>query len=681
MQPQKENRATMSCTECQRRKQKCSREWPCNHCQARKIPQLCQFFVKRAQQESLPASARASSSSNTQGVKRRALDSAKPHFVKQNDEYEVLEDGLKAWGYMSGHIHYRVWSSEDISSPKNSPAQGIACDAVQKVLRAVPPRSITDAIVNHFLNTVNYRYSAIYGPSLAEKYVQWWADRSASKKPSPEFTCLLLRICAYSVQYLTTSLCKMIEFELSCTSQTLTERFSAAAEELSRSFEASRTSIERVGEQFLKCAWLKSESKIVESWHTLSCTIRKAQELGIDRDAGIDVLSEFDIEIRRRIWSILYIWDWQMSAWLGRPNLINQKNLSFKFPNLRLDQSTTEPNLLSPFAHMALQAHLGQRVATVTGDATSKADLSAEKVLEIEDECQKFIDELPAIFRVKNPDISFDEAHPYFIFQRHQLHCVIFLTMLDFFKTYLTREREDKLSDQDDKFRKKGIEIALHLLEVVRKLLDHEFPMNAKFHMVVFCIFDTATLLCSAIIHDREHMLPHRDKVIEVIDSSLDRLYQLSLSTKLGATSYNFLFKLVQATPSLRRHLPIDERQKQDGIPVPKGSPPAHELEPVAITRPPGLPLPYRPPPILEVITQSSVPATGALAMMPISDALAFGVDQFLALNPFGSFGDPNAVDMGGMEPIWAWHDLHPNAYTHSGGHSTSDTTGRGPQS
>jgi hypothetical protein len=102
----------------------------------------------------------------------------------------------------------------------------------------------------------------------------------------------------------------MIEFELACNCQTLTERFADAAEELSQSFEASRTSIERVQEQFLKGAWLKSESKIVESWHALSRTIREAQELGIDKDVGIEDLCEFDIEIRRRIWTLLYIWDW-----------------------------------------------------------------------------------------------------------------------------------------------------------------------------------------------------------------------------------------------------------------------------------------------------------------------------------------------------------------------------------
>jgi hypothetical protein len=131
-----------------------------------------------------------------------------------------------------------------------------------------------DAFVNHFLGSVNYRYTAIYGPTLTDQYVHWWADRAAGRRLSPEFTCLLLRICAYSVQYLTPVLRSMIEFELACDSQVLTDRFATAAEQLSQSFEASATTIERVQEKFLKCAWLKSESKVVESWHALGCTIR-----------------------------------------------------------------------------------------------------------------------------------------------------------------------------------------------------------------------------------------------------------------------------------------------------------------------------------------------------------------------------------------------------------------------
>lgn len=72
----------------------------------------------------------------------------------------------------------------------------------------------------------------------------------------------------------------MIEFELACDSQVLSERFHGAAEQLNKTFSASNSSVERVQGQFLKGAWLKSESRIVESWHALGSTIREAQELG-----------------------------------------------------------------------------------------------------------------------------------------------------------------------------------------------------------------------------------------------------------------------------------------------------------------------------------------------------------------------------------------------------------------
>lgn len=352
----------------------------------------------------------------------------------------------------------------------------------------------------------------------------------------------------------------------------------------------------------------------------------------------------------------------QMSAWLGRPNLIDQKNLTFKFPNLRLDQSTTEPNLLSPFAHMALQANLGRRIATVMGNANSKADLSDKQVLNIQSECEKLIEELPPIFRFTNADTSFDERHPYFVFQRRQLHCVILLTQLDFLKPYLTRERQDNVAGQDEEFRKKGIYIALRLLKVARKLFDHEFPINAKFHMVVFCIFDTATLLCSAIIHDREHVLPHREEIVDVIESSLEMLQQLSGTTKLGATSFNFLSKLVQATPELSRYPSIGKRQRQTSPSVPKStsSIPAHEPAPVTTM------------PSIASVEPATAPVTsniGDLHSVTISDDLSFDIDQFLAQNPFGTVGDPSAVDMGGMEQIWDWQDLHLDAYAQEDQH------------
>jgi len=335
-----------------------------------------------------------------------------------------------------------------------------------------------------------------------------------------------------------------------------------------------------------------------------------------------------------------------MSAWLGRPNLIDQKNLDFKLPNLRLDHSTTEPNALSPFAHMSLQAQLGRRIASVLRDVQPATGPSAKEVLAVEAECEKFIEELPPIFRVEDTDTSLDEQHPYYVFQRHQMHCVIFVSMLNFYKPYLTRDRADVLTDKDDEFRKMGVDVALRLLRVSRRLFDHEFPINAKFHMVMFSLFDTATILCSAIIHDRNQILPHRQEVVDAIENALGILHQLSHTTKLGASSYSFLQKLVQATPELRRCSPGKKRQKQQ-----------QQLVEAQLSSPTP---PNTSPPIAVSIETSSIPLNASTPpQMTTTDDISFDLDQFLANNPFGDLSESAALDMGGMEQIWDWENLH----------------------
>ncbi|KAF2849056.1 hypothetical protein T440DRAFT_490894 [Plenodomus tracheiphilus IPT5] len=667
MQSQRDSRPTTACTECQRRKQKCSREWPCNHCQARKVPHLCQFSVKKAQQES-PSESGRESSSDTRGRKRSAPDSNElsslplPHASAQDE----TQDGLRLWGYMPGHAHYKISHIDDIGSRRDATAE-TSSDTAAKAADVLPSRSITDAIVNYFLTVVNYRYAAIYGPTLTDQYVQWWSDRGSEKRLSPEVTCLLLRICAYSVQCLTPSMRKMIESELACSSQMLTERFADAAEQISRDFVASNISIERVQEQFLKCAWLKAESRMVESWHTLGSTIREAQELGIDKDADTDELLEFDLEIRRRVWTVLYIWDWQMSAWLGRPNLIDQRSVNFTLPNLRLDQSTTDPKLISPFAHMVLQAELGRRVTAAAGGAPSANALSADQVLEVKSECERFIGELPPIFGLKDPDTSLDERHPYFVFQRLQLHCIIFLAMLHFLKPFLTRQRHDRMTDQDDSFRKLGIDIAHQLLQVSRTLFDHEFPINAKFPVVVFSIFDTATLLCSAVIHDREHILHRREEVLDLIESSVGMLRQLSLTSKLGAASYNFLAKLLAATPALSRHPPpIAKRRKHETKSLPPPTPPIPSVP--TLVKSDSFPNTATAPlQTTDSKLEAAEPTGAASAASPsaTTEDLTFDIDNFLANHPFGNTGNTSSLETGGIEQIWDWDDLRLDGYPH----------------
>lgn len=353
----------------------------------------------------------------------------------------------------------------------------------------------------------------------------------------------------------------------------------------------------------------------------------------------------------------------QMSAWLGRPFLINQKDCDFVFPNLRLDESASQPNLLSPFAHMALQAMLGRRISQFLGDHPTGTALSAEQVFGVQKECEGFIEELPAVFRINNPDLSLDGQHPYYVFQRCQLHVVIYTVQFDFLKPYLTRSPTDRLTAHDGEFRFMGIDLSLRLLNVARSLFDHEFPINAKFHLVVFCVFDTATILCSAIIHDTKKALPRRDNILDRIEDSLNMLHQLSFTTKIGASSYNFLMNLVQASPVLSRYAPIQKRQRINTISPNGTSSESTEATPSDTNRLVSIPETAIAPALPAVATvvepsphilfQSTHTAMEPLPQVPVTDDLNFDLDQFLQQNPLDNH------DMGGLEQIWDWENLH----------------------
>ncbi|KAF2199494.1 hypothetical protein GQ43DRAFT_457134 [Delitschia confertaspora ATCC 74209] len=541
----------ISCTECQRRKQKCSKEWPCNHCQARKLPHLCQF----GQAKSTSTECASDRSRDTKIRKRSNYGSrlsCPATLTFHGSQEEDSTKGLKALGYMPGHLHFHLGNGDSEDSSKFTDLlQTSKSKEVEKVIPIVPSRFLTDLLVNHFLYNVNNHYNTIYPPTFVESYTKWWTDRGRSRPLDPDFTCLLLRVCAYSAQYLTPPLKNTLEYELTTSAQNLTERFNHAAEQLSATFTPETTSLIRVQDLFMKGIWLNSESLLVQSWHNLGVVIREAQELGFHTDTGIEGLTEFEIEIRRRLWSLLYIWDWQMSAWLGRPRLINGLSSSFTFPSLRLDESKDEPKLLSPFAHIVLQSQLARTISKRVEELEDN-DASA-MVSGIDAAIHDFIDNLPAIFRLINPDTSLDKEYSYFVCQRCQLHVVIYLTLIDPLKPYLAKENTQCLSPQEQAFHTKGIGYCLDLLQAAKGLFDVEYPSNAKFHLVIFSVFDTATFLCSALIHDKYGSITRRDEVLDALDCSLEMLLQLSPLSKMAFSSYKFLLNLIRTAPAFLR--------------------------------------------------------------------------------------------------------------------------------
>lgn len=58
------------------------------------------------------------------------------------------------------------------------------------------------------------------------------------------------------------------------------------------------------------CYWYKAEARFVEAWHVLNQAILEAKELELHMEPKPNAVSDFDREMRRRLWCILDTWDW-----------------------------------------------------------------------------------------------------------------------------------------------------------------------------------------------------------------------------------------------------------------------------------------------------------------------------------------------------------------------------------
>jgi len=140
-------------------------------------------------------------------------------------------------------------------------------------------------------------------------------------------------------------------------------------------------------------------------------------------------------------------------------------------------------------------------------------------------------------------------------------------------------------------------------------------------------------------------MLPHREEVKEAIEHSLDMLHQLSTTTKLASSSHSFLQKLVQATPELAGYGATKKRRTG-------GIPPTAELA--------NVPAPVSASAKVNVdIRTGDADQRIQSPMTTHPDQFSFDLDNFLANNPFGELSSSASFDMGGMEQIWDYDNLH----------------------
>uniref|UniRef100_A0A0B7KI67 Xylanolytic transcriptional activator regulatory domain-containing protein n=1 Tax=Bionectria ochroleuca TaxID=29856 RepID=A0A0B7KI67_BIOOC len=406
---------------------------------------------------------------------------------------------------------------------------------VLQAIRTVPPRPYTDGLVKNFFNLVNYHYCILHQPHFMTQYTKWWSTRPELRgSPSCSdisFTCLVLRICSNSTQFLTPSDIHRFESELGESISVLGANYNTAAQTLSDYLPSGSGGLSNAQQLFLAATWSKAEGDFVSSWHQLAAAVRHAQEIGIHNDSSSDEMTDMERELRRRLWCSVWTWDRFMVGIFNRASII-QSNEPVPLPNPKLDQTRDDPEIPSIVLTKVLENQLTRQLYD---DSQKDADLDAKLAL-----VENFMDRLPSVFRLNGADVRWDTKHPRLVAQRLQLHTTCYMAKMILLRpTVLDIERCDpnRLSHT--------IELSLKCMEVSRKLFDACVPQHAKYFMVTFAPFDNASFLASIVIKaGRKRQVPRRSEVLAAIGQAIYMCNKLREFTKLGATTWTILMAL-----------------------------------------------------------------------------------------------------------------------------------------
>lgn len=201
----------------------------------------------------------------------------------------------------------------------------------------------------------------------------------------------------------------------------------------------------------------------------------------------------------------------------------------------------------SPLTHMKMQSVLIRQLFAQFGLTKNLVDPA--DVQRYQCTIEAWIRTFPPPFDIHNPDKSLDESCPWIVLHRHYVRTMAFSMLLDPVRAFLARAFTIDASEAELKIRGDGIDYCLELMFSLRGFFDHVFPRDAKYHWVLFCIFDTSTVLCSAILHDEHHTLPRREDIFEAIDEAHTMLQRLRMVTKSARASYGILTRIVQRLP------------------------------------------------------------------------------------------------------------------------------------
>lgn len=222
--------------------------------------------------------------------------------------------------------------------------------------------------------------------------------------------------------------------------------------------------------------------------------------------------------------------------------IIDRTGIDVGLPSL-----TLEGYDVSPLLHMRMQSELITKLSKKYG--LPKNVTTPDEVQEYQSDLEEWMASFPPTYRFDNPDKSKDAMLPWCELQRHYLHTMSCSMMLDPIRAYLAKPMNRKTTPEKElQIRKDGIDYALKIMNSLYGFFDYVWPRDAKFHFVIFSIFDTAAVYSSVIMHDEDNSAPKRPEMLKAMEAALGMIKKLAGPVPAAGMYHNILTRLYKKT-------------------------------------------------------------------------------------------------------------------------------------
>jgi len=188
----------------------------------------------------------------------------------------------------------------------------------ESLLRSVPPRPVSDTLLWHWFNSADPGLPAVHKPSFMDMYERLW--NTPSEVPTMwlshffSILCLGSRNAAYGIQNEPNE--AMIARLGSAEHY---QELSGAALLLADYTKPKKYTVEALMAH-ATCEFLKQDDSQFRLWLLMALVLRVALRMGYHRDAShFPNISPFEGEMRRRLWTLAYVFDVLASYQLGLP--------------------------------------------------------------------------------------------------------------------------------------------------------------------------------------------------------------------------------------------------------------------------------------------------------------------------------------------------------------------------